>query len=134
MHFLSVHTLKKWIGKDEVLFRCDFNLFEPIYAATQELAGEKFRCIDCFYLQQKNCKGFGVGIQQYMPDSEVNIFSIIEDLTRKGVTDRGQQLEILKELYNFQTTEATLSEYIRKNKRGEHVPDSFKFMIGNGDA
>lgn len=130
---ISIHTLKKWIGKEVVLFMCDFNLFEPVYVSTPELAGEAFRCIDCVYLQNKNCKGFGVGINY--SDSEVDIFSIINDLTRKGVTDKKQQLEILKERYNFQTTEATLSEYIRRNKKGEHVPDSFKFMIhGNVDV
>jgi len=125
---ISVHTLKKWIGKEKLLFRCSFNEFEPVYAATPELAGESFKCIDCSHLQNKSCKGFGINIQ-HGTDSEINVFSIINDLIKKGITERGEQLKILKERYHFETTEATLNEYIRRHNRGDRIPDSFTFMI-----
>jgi hypothetical protein len=127
---ISVHTLKKWIGQEKLLFKCHFNLFQPIYTFTPERAGEEFGCIDCVYLQNENCRGYGVSVQHNISDSEneINIFNIIEDLTRKGITEKSEQLKILEEKYNFRTTESTLSEYMRRHNKGEHVPESFRFM------
>ena len=132
---ININTLKTWIGQEKLFFKCRFDLFDPIYAFTPERAGEEFRCIDCTHLQNGNCIGYGVSIQHTITNSEndVNIFNIIESLKRKGITDRSEQLKILEKRYNFKTTEATLNEYIRRNNKGEYVPDSFKYMIPDLD-
>ena len=128
---INIQTLKTWIGQEKLLFRCRFDLFEPIYTFTPERAGEEFRCIDCTHLQSGNCKGYGISIQHSISnsDKDIDIFSIIENLNRKGITERDDQLRILEKRYSFKTTEATLNEYIRRHNKGEYVPDSFKYMI-----
>jgi len=134
---INVLTLKKWIGKDKLLFKCTFGEHKPVYAATPEHAGEIFQCIDCAHLERKYCKGFGFqfgGIGVSNIDNEINVFSIINNLSKKGVTARSDQINILREQYNFETTESTLTEYIRRYNKGEHVPDSFIFMISDKPA
>jgi len=127
---INISVLKTWIGQEKLYFRCLFDLFEPIYTFTPERAGEEFRCIDCTHLQNGNCRGYGVSIQHTImnSDNDLDIFNIIENLKRKGITDRKEQLKILEKRYNFKTTEATLNEYIRRYKKGEYVPDSFRYM------
>jgi transcriptional regulator with XRE-family HTH domain len=127
---INIHTLKTWIGQEKLFFKCRFDLFEPIYTFTPERAGEEFRCIDCTHLQNGNCRGYGVSIQHTISnsDNDINIFNIIENLKRKGITDRREQLKIIEKRYNFKTTEATLNEYIRRYNKGEYVPDSFIYM------
>ena len=127
---IDINILKTWIGQEKLFFKCRFDLFEPIYTFTPERAGEEFRCIDCTHLQHGNCRGYGVSIQHTISnlDIDINIFNIIENLRRKGITDRNEQLKILEKRYNFKTTEATLNEYIRRHNKGEYVPDSFKYM------
>jgi hypothetical protein len=128
---INIYTLKTWIGQEKLLFKCRFDLFEPLYAFTPERAGEEFRCIDCVHSQNENCEGYGLSIQHNISnsDKDYNIFSIIENLINKGITERKDQLRILEKKYNFKTTEATLSEYIRRHNKGEYVPDSFKYMV-----
>ena len=128
---INIYTLKTWIGQEKLLFKCRFDLFEPVYAFTPERAGEEFRCIDCNHLQNGNCKGYGLSIQHSISnsDKDIDIFSIIENLNRKGITEREDQIRILEKRYNFKTTEGTLNEYIRRYNKGEYVPDSFKYMI-----
>jgi transcriptional regulator with XRE-family HTH domain len=128
---INIYTLKTWIGQEKLLFKCRFDLFDPVFTFTPERAGEEFRCFDCVYLQNGNCKGYGISIQYTMSDSDkdINIFIIIENMIRKGITERKDQLRILEKRYNFKTTEATLNEYIRRHNKGEYVPDSFKYMI-----
>jgi len=128
---INIFTLKTWIGQDKLLFKCRFDLFEPIYTFTPERAGEEFGCIDCTHLQSGNCKGYGLSIQHTIINSDktFDIFSIIENLNRKGITERKDQLRILEDRYNFKTTEGTLNEYIRRHNKGEYVPESFTYMI-----
>ena len=130
---INIYTLKKWLGQEKLLFKCHFSLFPPIHTFTPERAGEEFGCIDCIYLQNETCKGYGISVQHSASDLDrnINIFNIIEEMTKKGITEKSEQLRILEEKYNFRTTEATLSEYIRKHNKGEYVPDSFKFMTEN---
>ena len=127
---ISFYTLKTWIGQDKLLFKCPFNLFQPIYEFTPERAGENFRCIDCDYLQRRICKGYGISAQHSIMGNDINIFDIIKDLIKKGITERSEHIRILEERYNFRTTESTLNEYIRRYEKGENVPDSFKYMLG----
>jgi transcriptional regulator with XRE-family HTH domain len=128
---INIFTLKTWIGQEKLLFKCRFDLFEPITTFTPERAGEEFRCIDCIHLQSGNCKGFGISIQHSISnsDKDIDIFNIIENLKKKGITERRDQLLILEKRYNFKTTEATLNEYIRRHNKGQYVPDSFRYMI-----
>ena len=132
---IEIETLKKWIGEDQLLFECRFKEYNPIYAATPEHAGAIFGCLDCIHFEQKYCKGFGVGVGKRCTNSidsdDINVFSIIEDLTKKGITKRSDQVRMLMENYNFVTTEKTLNENIRKYKKGEHVPDSYKYMYNS---
>jgi len=130
---INIYTLKKWIGQEKFLFKCHFDLFQPIYSFTPERAGEEFGCIDCIHLQNANCSGHGVSVNHTVSelDTELNVFNIVEDLVKKGITERSEQLKILEEKYNFRTTEATLSEYMRRHNKGEYVPDSFKLMTEN---
>jgi transcriptional regulator with XRE-family HTH domain len=128
---INFYTLKTLIGQEKLLFKCRFDLFEPVFTFTPERAGEEFRCIDCTNLQNGICKGYGLSIQHAISnsDKDIDVFRIIENLKRKGITERKDQLRILEKRYNFKTTEGTLNEYIRRHNKGEYVPDSFKYMI-----
>ena len=98
---INNRLLLEWAGQKELLFRCPFELFEPVTAPTPEIAGMKFGCLDCEFFNNLTCKGFGL-------DGDVDpedLFVCLEKLEAGGIRSRKDQVRFLREHYGFKTTQ-----------------------------
>lgn len=110
-------TLKKMLGSADRIYRCKFDLKDPVRAMTTEEAGIYFLCFECGYREDHACEGYGENTQ---PDT---IFDVISRLERAGIKSRAEQAKVLEEHYGLRHNPAVIREYVYRNKAGKHVPE-----------
>nr|WP_314716107.1 helix-turn-helix transcriptional regulator [uncultured Fretibacterium sp.] len=121
---INNRLLLEWAGQKELLFRCPFELFEPVTAPTPEIAGMKFGCLDCEFFNNLTCKGFGL-------DGDVDpedLFVCLEKLEAGGIRSRKDQVRFLREHYGFEISEHTLCEYVYRHKKGKRISPNIRNM------
>ena len=121
---INNRLLLEWAGQKELLFRCPFELFEPVTAPTPEIAGMKFGCLDCEFFNNLTCKGFGL-------DGNVDpedLFACLEKLEAGGIRSRKEQVRFLREHYGFKISEHTLCEYVYRHKKRKRISPNVRNM------